>query len=300
MAKPLISQRLTADLALIGNAFIWGATFVIVKDALRDASPLVFLATRFSLATILLVVIFRRQLRATAAGWLAGVAMGVFLFAGFIFQTTGLQFTTPSKSAFITGISVVMVPVILAVAFRRWIGVWPAAGVLGAATGLYFLTMPPGQLGMSRGDLLTLACAFCFAMHIILVGRYSRQHPAGLLVVGQVATALVLALLSLPLVRGLGWKQALALRVTPRLAISIVVTAVLATALAFAVQVWAQQHTTATHTAIIFSLEPVFAWLTSYALFGERLGARGTLGALLIFGGIVLAELKGGTPSPVE
>ena len=295
----MLSRRVEADLALIANTFIWGATFVIVKDALRDAAPIVFLALRFTLATAVLLLLFRRQL-SSRAGWRAGVAIGLFLFAGYVFQTVGLQFTTPSKSAFITGLSVVMVPLLLAVGSGRWIGVWQAMGVLGAAIGMYFLTVPPGRLEIGGGDLLTLACALCFALHIILVGRFSPQHPAGVLVTAQVATALVLSLASLPLLAALGRRDALALHFTPRLALAILVTAVLATALVFAIQVWAQRHTSPTHTAIIFSLEPVFAWLTSFVVLGERLGMRGTLGALLILAGIVVVELKGGAPTPVE
>lgn len=298
-APKFLSRRLQADLALTGNAFIWGATFVIVKDALYDASPVVFLTLRFTLATAILLVLFRRQLGSWEA-WRAGVWVGVFLFAGYAFQTVGLQFTTPSKSAFITGLSVVLVPVLLAAVFRRWIGGWPALGVLGAAVGLYFLVVPPGRLEINWGDLLTLGCAFSFAGHIILLGRFSPRHPAGLLVTAQVATASGLALASLPLLAALGRRHALAFEMTPRLAAEVVITAAFATALTFLVQTWAQKHTTPTHTAIIFSLEPVFAWLTSYLVSGELLGARGTLGAALILAGIVVAELKAGPPSPVE
>lgn len=279
-------RRWRAELALVGNTFIWGATFVVVKNALADVSTLLFLALRFALAGVTLALLARRT-RLTRELVAGSAIVGCALFAGYLFQTLGLHHTTPSKSAFITGFSVVLVPILLALAFRRFAGWGALAGVAAAVVGLYLLTMPAVGAGVNRGDLLTLACAVAFAVHIILIGHYGRRLPAMALAAGQVCVAALLAAVSVP------WAEPAFLRLSGGVVFAIVLTGLLATALAFSIQVWAQQHTSPTHTALIFALEPVFAWLTSWVVLGERLGARAAAGAVLILVGIVVAELRG-------
>jgi len=294
-------QRLKADLALGLCTLLWGVTFVVVKEALTHASVFAFLAVRFLLATLLMAVIHRSAVsRVIRAEIWAGAQIGFFMFAGYVFQTLGLLQTTPSKAAFITGSGVVLVPVLMAMFWGRRINAWVWGGALAALLGLYYLTVPPsGLTELNRGDLLVFACAVLFALHIIFVGRYSPHHSVGALSFLQVATTAVLTLLALPVVAWTGWE-------VPRLdwngalVFAVLVTAVFATAVAFSVQVWSQQYTTPTHTAIIFSLEPVFAGLTSYLVLREQLGRRGLLGAGLILAGIVLAELKGPTQAAAE
>jgi drug/metabolite transporter (DMT)-like permease len=295
------SLRWKADLALAGCTLIWGATFVIVKDALADASTLVFIAVRFIFAPLLLAIIFWRTLaKTTAKETLAGISIGLFMFAGYVFQTAGLLYTTPSKAAFITGTSVVMVPVLHAIFWRSRIGMWVIAGVIAATIGLYFLTVPPaGFTHLNRGDILVFGCAISFAMHILVVGHFSPKYSPGALAFHQIATTGVLAWIALPIASAAHW-EAPRFHSTPQLWVAIFVTAVLATDLCFYVQVWGQQHTSPTHTAILFSLEPVFAWLTSYLLVGERLSHRALVGAVLILAGIILAEMRSPTAAAPE
>jgi len=296
-----MSQRLKADLLLALCTVVWGVTFVMVKNALEQASVFVFLASRFALATVLMAVVFRTSLRQlTRAEILAGVQIGFFMFSGYVFQTRGLLQTTPSKAAFITGFSVVLVPVFMALFWGRRINLWVWTGALAALGGLFYLTVPAaGWSGLNTGDLFVFGCAVLFALHIIFVGRYSPHHSVGALSFVQVATTAALTLVALPLFSWSGLE-------TPRVTWNgdfiwaVLATAVLATAGAFSIQVWAQQHTTAAHTAIIFSLEPVFAALTSYIVLRERLGPRTLLGAVLILFGILLAELKGPTQAAAE
>jgi drug/metabolite transporter (DMT)-like permease len=282
-----------AELLLVVVTGIWGSTFVIVKGALADASPVPFLAVRFMLAGFLLwAVLGRGQVERPALA--AGVVLGVFLFVGYLFQTWGLTLTTPSKSAFITGFSVILVPLIMLFHGSRL----RAANVGGALLGLlgiYFLVLPSGLQAVNRGDFLTLFGAVSFALHIVLVGRYTRRFSFLDLVPAQILVVGLLAVLALPLdpARALHW--------TNRLVFAVVVTAVLATGFAFSVQNWAQQYTPAAHTALIFALEPVFAAVTSRLAIGERLGGKVLLGCLLILGGMVVSEAWGGAaPSPVE
>ncbi len=275
----------------------WGATFVLVKDSLADASLFVFLALRILIATAVLVLIYGRELRRVgASGWRAGALMGCFMFAGYAFQTAGLALTTPSKAAFITGFFVVFVPILLALFGARRVPVWVWIGALAAFAGLYFLAVPASGLGaLNRGDPLVLACALMFALHVISIGHYSTRYSPGALALLQVATTALFTLLCVPLFALIGAERPRVLW-TPGLILAVVVTGIFATAIAFSVQVWAQQYTSVSHAAIIFTLEPVFAGLTSFVFYHERLGMRALAGAALILGGILIAELFGPAP----
>jgi drug/metabolite transporter (DMT)-like permease len=302
-----MTRRLQADLALALCALIWGATFVVVKDALAFASVFSFNAMRFTLAAIVMGIVYLRAVRnSDGTTVFAGTLIGFFMFGGYAFQTLGLKFTTPSKAAFITGASVVMVPVLLAVFWRRRVSTWAWTGAVAALFGLYFLTVPhAGFSALNIGDLLAVGCAVMFAFHIILVARYSPRHSVAALSFLQVATTAVLTALCLPLLAATRWEPPF-VRLSPLLVAALLITAVGATALCFSLQVWAQQYTSPTHTAILFSLEPVFAALTSLIVVHERLGARVLAGAVLVFIGILLAELKGpaqagaDSPGPVS
>jgi len=288
-----LNKRTLAELLLLLTTFIWGSTFVIVKGALEDASALSFVAVRFTLAGVLLLVLLAR-LRIDPKALLPATVLGVLLFCGYVFQTRGLVYTTPSKSAFITGFSVILVPLILRLRGVRL----RSASIIGAVLGLlgiYLLVVPAGIEGVNRGDALTVLGAFSFAVHIVLVGSYAKRHSFLHLAPVQILVAGVLATIALPFDQGrmLNW--------TGRLIGAVLVTAVMATGFAFSVQNWAQRYTPPAHTALIFALEPVFAAVTSRLVLGERVGAKGVLGSLLILAGMVVSEVAGGTePSPIE
>jgi drug/metabolite transporter (DMT)-like permease len=293
-----VPRKLKADLLLVCCSLIWGVTFVLVKDALADASVFVFLALRFFLATVLLILMYGRELRAIgASGLRAGAVIGFCMFGGYAFQTAGLALTTPSKAAFITGFFVVLVPVLLALFGSRPVSLWVWSGALSAFAGLYFLAVPAsGLAALNRGDVLILACAFMFALHVIGIGHYTIRYSPGALTLIQVAITALFTILCVPLFAWIGAERPRLLW-TPGLIAAVVTTGIFATALAFAVQVWAQQYTSATHAAIIFTLEPVFAGLTSFVFYHERLGMRSLAGAALILGGILVAELLGPAPA---
>jgi len=293
-----VPRKLKADLLLICCSLIWGVTFVLVKDALADASVFVFLALRFSLATLLLIQMYGRELRIVGAGGLrAGALIGACMFGGYAFQTAGLALTTPSKAAFITGFFVVLVPVLLAVFGSRRVSLWIWFGALSAFAGLYFVAVPPsGLAALNRGDLLVLACAFLFALHVISIGHYTVRYSAGALTLIQVAVTALFTIVCVPLFALVGAERPRLLW-TPGLIVAVIATGIFATALAFSVQVWAQQYTSANHAAIIFTMEPVFAGLTSFVFYHERLGRRSLVGAALILGGILVAELLGPAPA---
>jgi drug/metabolite transporter (DMT)-like permease len=285
--------RTKAEAFLVVVTAIWGCTFVVVKGALADASPLPFLAVRFLLAGFLLLAILGRG-QVERRTIFPGSILGLFLFAGYLFQTWGLIYTTPSKSAFLTGFSVILVPVIMMLAGFRMGSASLVGGALGLI-GIYFLVAPSGMAAVNRGDILTLAGALSFAVHIVLVGRYTKKFSFVHLVPVQILVVGLLSLVALPIVPDQ------TLHFTARLVAAILVTAVLATGVAFSVQNWAQQYTPAAHTALIFALEPVFAALSSWLVVGEHFGGRALLGSGLILAGMIVSETWGGSlPSPVE
>jgi drug/metabolite transporter (DMT)-like permease len=207
-------------------------------------------------------------------------------------------YTTASKSAFLTGLSVILVPVLLAVIWRRHVNRYTLMGVGAAFIGLYLLTVPPAQNGLifssiNRGDLLTLVCAVAFALQIIYVGRSAQRYPFGQLVTLQIAFCAMWMWLSIPLA-----ERSAHIRFTPPVVWALLICGLIGTVVAFIVQAWAQQFTPPTHTALIFSLEPVFAAGTSFVLLGERLGGRGLLGGALILGGVLLSEVLGTVQHP--
>jgi drug/metabolite transporter (DMT)-like permease len=290
----MMSKSVRADFALGFCALIWGATFVVIKDALADVSVFAYLAMRFGLAATIMAILYWRALaRLTLAAIWAGVQIGIFMFCGYAFQIAGLKLTTPSKAAFITGSSVVIVPLLLATFARRNIGRWTWAGSVAALGGLYFLSVPrEGISGLNRGDPVVFGCAVMFALHFIFVGRHVKRHSVAALSFLQVATTACLSCVMLAVVSATGWEQP-RLNWTNYLVFAILLTAIGATVVCFSLQTWAQQYASPAHTAILVSLEPVFAALTSLVFAREHLGGRTLLGAGLIFAGILLAEWKG-------
>lgn len=237
---------------------------------------------------------FMARGRLPRAAIFPSVVLGVMLFAGFAFQTWGLTLTTPSKSGFITGFGVILVPVIALLAGHPLRAANLGGASLGVA-GLYLLVTPFGREAVNRGDVLTLFGATAFAIHIVLVGTYTRRHSFLHLAPGQILVVAILSALAIP------FSPSTTIHWTRGLVFAIVVTALFATAFAFAAQVWAQQYTPPAHTALIFALEPVFAALTSRVVLHEHLGRKALWGAALILAGMIISEMWGGTgPAPVE
>lgn len=302
--KPVPSRQLNADLALLLVTLIWGATFVMVKDAVSAFPVFSFMAIRFALAAaaLLPLTIWRRRQLAAAdpAGPFTGrhllsggrlrrlavpsLLIGGALFAGYSFQTAGLTLTTPAKTGFITGLSVVIVPLAAALLLRQAPGRNTWIGVTLATLGLALLSLT-ADLRIEPGDLLVLGCAFSFAAHILLTGHFAPRHDPLALTLGQVLTVAL-------------FSGAAALvfdapaPLTGRVIFAAAFTGLLATAAAFGIQTIAQRFTTATHTALIFAAEPVFAGLFSFVLIGELLGPRQVIGCGLILAGMMVAEVK--------
>lgn len=277
-------RRFAAEGALVVAAFLFGTTFPLVHDALEDVTPFAYLVLRFSIAVVVLapfaIVIVRRRGDDRRTLVRVGVVAGILLFGGYAAQTVGLQYTTPSTSAFLTGLFVIFTPFVEAVVDRAR----PPARVVGSALlatlGLYLLT--GADLALGRGELCTLLCAFVFALWIVYQGRYAaRIHPIPFTTL-QMATLVVVGIPAM-VRQGLG-------ELSPTAWFAIVFTGVACSAIALSLQLWGQRRIPASRAALILLLEPVFAGLISY-VDGERLGGVELLGAGVILGAIVLAEL---------
>ena len=272
-----------AELALVGIAAVWGLTFVMVQDAIERLPVMAFLGYRFLPAALLVALIFRHRLRDLSRdGWLAGLAMGVFLTAGYVLQTVGLEHTSASNAGFITGLFVVITPLMVALVLRERIGgaAWAAAVV--SAVGLYLLS---GTNGLGYGDGLVLLCAVAFSAHIVVTGRAAGRHDVGALLAVQLG---VCGAFCLVVAAAMGDLE------TPRggeVWSALIVTSLVASALGFFVQTYAQRHAPPARTALILASEPAFAGLFGWWLGDERLSAIAWSGAALIMAAIVAVEV---------
>jgi drug/metabolite transporter (DMT)-like permease len=272
-----------AIVALVLVTAVWGVTFVQVKDAVALYPLFAFLTVRFLIATAVLAPPARRRLHGLGAKGVAEAALlGALLGAGYALQTAGLERTSVSSTGFITGLYVVLTPVLALILFRDRLGRAATGGVALAVVGLALLSGVHG--GSVVGDLLVLAGAAVYSLQIVLMERFAPRYDAIAFTLVEMVAAFA-GLLAVALAAGQlgvprGWTVWGAL----------LVTGVFASALAFLAQTWAQSRTTATRTALAFSLEPVWTAFFGFTLAGDRLGAAGYAGCLVILAGILLAE----------
>jgi drug/metabolite transporter (DMT)-like permease len=281
----MVSPSRKAELSLLLLAFFWGVTFPLVKIALNFCSPFLFLAIRFALATLIIWPFYSKRISFTDKATLrAGIILGIFLFLGFAFQTVGLKYTAASKSAFITGLFVIMVPPMSVLLVKEKPKIFSLIGVLLAISGLWLMTRPKGS-EFNLGDLLTLFCAISFSFHVIFVQIYAKEFPFEKLVFVQLLTTALLSIPSMFLLETMKFVY------NHNLLSAILVTALFATALGITVQNRMQKDTTATKASVIYTMEPVFAGVFSYLILGEVLGSVGMVGAGLILSGMLCSEL---------
>ena len=279
------NRAVKALAALVAATAVWGVTFVQVKDAVKLYPLFAFLAVRFVLATATLAVPGASRVASLGArGVRAAALLGGLLAVGYALQTAGLERTTVSGTGFITGMYVVLTPLIAVVAVRASISRWTWAGVALATAGLAMLAGI--HAGSASGDLLVLGAAAVYSLQIVLMERYApRYDPFAFTFVEMLVAFAGLTVCAIPTAAvPHGWTVWGAL----------IVTGIFASALGFLVQTWAQQQSSAMRTALVFALEPVFAAIFGFALAGDRLGALGWGGCAAIMAGIVLAEPAAG------
>jgi drug/metabolite transporter (DMT)-like permease len=278
-------NKFKAAALLLTTTFFWGVTFTIVKQAVASVDVFVFLAQRFMLAFVfILPVCLVKGRHIDAATIRRGCVMGLFLFGSYAFQTVALVYTSASNTGFLTGLNVVMVPVIAALMLRHRIPNPVKLAVLLSVCGL-FLLCGNGSWRFNVGDLLAAICAVCVSLHLIYTGEYARSSDYFWLTAVQLG---VVALLSVVFALGRGkavfvWY--------PHLLTTLLICSLIATVFAFLVQTSMQRFISHTNTALIFCTEPVFAAAYAWVAIDERLGAVGLLGALLIMAGMLLSIL---------
>ncbi len=277
-----------ADLSLFFVAVFWGSNFVIMKEALEVIAPFTYLGLRFTLAALLLLPFFWKRLRRAVTGdYLAGALIGLFLFAGFSFQTVGLLSTTPANSGFITGTAVVIVPFLYFAVTKRFPG-WSALTGGGlAALGLYLLSADEA-MRFNFGDGLTLVGAFFFAAHLVAIAIHVRRRDPIVLAICQIGftglASFAVAVIFEP--------TDVIFAQPPLIWAAIMYAIVFCTIGAFVTQTVAQRYTPPTHAVLILSLEAVFAGIFSYFFWDELFTLRKLSGAALIFAGILITELR--------
>jgi len=290
----VISKNKQANILLLAVALIWGSTFVLVQNAILFLEPLQFNGIRFFIAFLFLLIfllLFHRHLlkELKTSTVVAGAVLGFCLFIGYAFQTIGLLYTTSSKAGFITGLSVVLVPLFLFLFFKQKLSVNSTIGIAFATAGLYAITVG-STMSLNAGDGFVLICAVGFAMQIVLTSTYSSKHSALLLTIMQIFTVSVLSFIGSFLFEEWNGLTVFSL-VQADVLLALVVTSIFATALAFVIQTSLQKYTSAATVALIFSTEPVFAAVTAYFFAGERLTVSAFVGCLLILFGMIATEL---------
>jgi drug/metabolite transporter (DMT)-like permease len=308
-----LKANLAADGALLATTVLWGSTFVVTKDLLDYWPPLTYLTVRFLIGALLLLAIFPRQaLAARRVEWKAGALLGLFIGLGLAIQATGQIYTTPSRAAFITSLTTPLVPFVSLVLLRVRPNIENLIGVTLASVG-GFMILAPAEGTINRGDAITLGCVLLFAIHITLFSVYTKRDDIRQVTVLQIVSAAVLF--------GLIWiafvvcshllppeslpefirRESVPLIWSGRVVGQLFYMATVATIGTFLLWAWGQARMSATHAAIILSLEPVFATLMAVALRGrgEWLGARGAIGASMILAGVLVSELRIGQRRPV-
>ena len=281
----MMNTKIKADLALLFVTLTWGISFILTKNTISNIEVFNFLAVRFLIAFVLSAMFFyKKMLKPDKQSIKYGIMVGFILFSGYAVQTIGLLYTTTSNSAFITGLNVIFVPIIVAVLFKTKIKSSVKLGVFIAVIGLILLTFN-GMTVFNIGDFLTLIGSIAFAFHIITVGHFTKLTDSIQFAIAQIgAVGIFSAITSIffeaPTLSfsGVDW-------------FNIVFLALFCTAGAFITQSIAQRYTTSTHTALIYINEPVFAAIFGYFVAGEILGVRALLGGLLMLSGILFAEL---------
>jgi drug/metabolite transporter (DMT)-like permease len=304
-----LKSNLGADGAILLTTLIWGSTFAVARGVLDYWPPLHYLAVRMPLAALIFAALFPRQVfGATRAAWRAGATLGALIGVAFVGQTVGLLYTTPAKSAFISGLTTPLIPIVAYIIWRARPSRENLAGIVLASVGGALILAPVNTEGLNTGDLITLSTTLLFATHITLMSVYARRFDVRQLSALQITVAaafIFAAWLTLRGVAAFAGAQALpsglAREVEPLVWSAPVLwqlayLALVATVATFLLWTWGQARMSATHAAVIFSLEPVFATGFAVLLRGsaEWTGGRATLGALLIVAGVIVSELRWG------
>jgi len=274
-----------AVFALLVNTAIWGLTFILVKWATASLDLYYFLFLRFFISSLVMAAMFYKRLfkmKPKSIG--AGCVLGIFLTGVYIFQTVGLQHTTASNSALITGLYMVLIPFCVFFYSGTRPGFLPILGIMFALVGMFFLTSYSFG-GINRGDVITLGAAIAASWHIILTGEFARRHPIIPLVLMQLVLVTVVCAV-VAFLRG-----GFTLEIPAITWLTLAITSIFATCFAFLVQTVAQRVVDPTRTGVIFAMEAVFGALFGWWLGGEVMASIAFFGACLMVVGMIVSEI---------
>jgi drug/metabolite transporter (DMT)-like permease len=270
--------------ALVLVTAVWGSTFLVVQNAISRMPVMDFLAVRFTVATLVMITLRPRCLRDIKPGELGhGALLGIALGSGYITQTFGLLSASAAVSGFITGMFVVLTPVAAWLILRHQINrnTWMAVAL--ASIGLALLSLHGWSAGI--GELLTFACAIFFAIHIVGLGYWSPQHDTYRLTIIQIGTVAIISLIA-------AFSGGFTLPPDGGVWGAIGLTAILATAVAFLVQTWAQALVPPTRAAVVMTMEPVFAGVFAVVFGGNQFTVRIIGGAVCVLAAMFIVQIK--------
>jgi drug/metabolite transporter (DMT)-like permease len=271
-------------------SIFWGLTFPLIKIVLNDVSPNALVFSRFLLTILFFFIFFGKQIKNIKfEGFKHGLILGVFLFIGFLSQTIGLKYTTASKSAFITGINIVLIPFVQFVIIRTKPNFGNIIGVAIVIIGLFFLTEIKYS-SINIGDMFTLICAVAFAFHIVFLDKFSRKSGAVSLVFGQYITMFFLSLLSMIIFENILLKD-FVFRINNTTILIIIFTAFFSTFLAFYLAIKYQKFVTPVRAGLIYNMEQVSAVISAYFILNEIMNFNQIAGAVFITIGLIISEI---------
>jgi len=291
-------EKYKGEVNLLIVTLLWSATFVIIKGALEDISSMLFIGLRFLIAGIILLpIVIRRKLDWKNAKIIPPIILGVLLFLGFATQTVGLKFTSATKSAFLTGSAVAIIPFLQLIIEKKKPKTGPIIGVVVVLIGILFLSGGNSIMTLLKdivtnfnfGDFLTLICAFFFALYVVYLDMISSKYIFWMLLIVQIGVSAFLAFSTAIVFDLINYEQ-LRIEFTSQLSFGIIYTSIFATLFTTTLQTKYQKLVSPTKAGIVYSFEPIFAAIIAFFFLSERISAFGLLGAVLIFVGLIISE----------
>ncbi len=293
-------MKYKGETALLTATLIWGATFTIIKSALNDVSPLIFISLRFTLAALILLPFLFKALKGiTKPVLLGGITLGVFYFLGFATQTIGLNYTSATKSGFITGSFVLFTPLLQITIERKLPSKGSVAGIILVVIGLIFLSSSGTSLlsvfseiggGFNLGDFFTLLCAFFFSLYVVYLDIISRKYDYRPLVFLQIAVTGICGILFAVILSFSGLETP-HIEFTVNLLFAVGYTSILATIVTTIIMTKYQKLILPARAGIIYSFEPIFSAIVAFFVLREKISNFGFIGGALIFSGLLVSEL---------
>lgn len=287
-------KKIKPIILVILCCIVWGTTFTVVKETSDNLNPFILSSLRNLIASVLLFIylITSRNFKVlyNLKGVINGSVIGFILAVIYISQTFGIKYTSANNSAFITSISVVVVPIILITCRKTILNYKQVLAIIIVIIGLYFLTIKSGLNSLNQGDLITLGASFICAVHIILSGYYVNSTDFLALIFYQFLIAFIVSIIGYFIFKSSS--ETITLLNSKTILLRVLYLGVFGTLFCYFITVWSQKYIGSIFLALIFSLEPIFASITNFFVLGEKFNFRELIGAIIIFAGIILYSVS--------